>query len=280
MSRTLNHNKFYVGIGASKRVTVMLRQISIGCLFAAILTTQSLAASVPNLLGMTSDKAIEAIRKAGLEPKQATNGKISLLPIGSVADQNPAAGQNVPAKTVVEFSLSSGVWVKNFVGASVESMTAEMEQTGLKFEAFDEQMSFVGKGIISSQAPSGAGFVDASTTVVGFGVATGPWISVPDLTGMPYGTAQSALKNLSLSSVVVSGPSQGGVLPPGGSKKGHGECLQTPWYPKVVAFQPPTGSLLFPGEQVQVWTQQVMQPELAVSEPCYCEGNGVNCIIK
>lgn len=53
----------------------------------------------------------------------------------------------------------------------------------------------------------------------------------------------------------------------------------TPWHAEVISFQPAAGTMLFPGEQVQLWTQQVMEHEDAMSEPCHCEGNGFNCVL-
>lgn len=71
------------------------------------------AVSVPNVIGMTEEKAAEELDDAGL--RMAVRSRIydKKIPVNSVCDQYPVAGTTVKTGQLVRVSLSLGAELQN-----------------------------------------------------------------------------------------------------------------------------------------------------------------------
>lgn len=108
---------------------------------------------VPNVVGLTSTRAIDALRTAGLRAQTTTES--SDKPAGTVIAESPAAGSEVVKNSVVTLTVSKGpeeVAVPDLVGQSEDDARASLRSAGLVASVF-RVTSDKPTGIVVAQDP-------------------------------------------------------------------------------------------------------------------------------
>lgn len=135
--------------------------------------------TVPDVVGMTSDQARQALEDAGLTVK-IVQGYSDTAPEGEVAAQSPAAGSDVAPGTQVLLAVSLGpvpgdvttVAVPDVVGMTEDEATAALEGAGFAVEVL-EAFSAQPVGQVFWQYPSG-GAAEPVGSSVAILVSSGP----------------------------------------------------------------------------------------------------------
>lgn len=120
------------------------------------------AIKVPDVEGMSAEKARQALRAAGLNPVDGESVDDSSVSLGDIAKQSPAAGElvNPAANTNVSIHASDSVRVPFMIGKSAESVSRELEKLGVEVE-----ISGPSDGRVYSQSPSAGTRIRAGDTV-------------------------------------------------------------------------------------------------------------------
>ena len=98
-------------------------------------TAQGQTTSVPSVLGLSVQEAKDAVRKVGLEPKEAETRPDRNYPVGTVAFQNPSPDAVVKFGRGVYLTISGGevqVTVQSLRGKSLREATFTLERVGLR----------------------------------------------------------------------------------------------------------------------------------------------------
>ena len=156
---------------------------------------------VPDVVGMTEAAAQSALKSAGLTAQSST-GNSKTVPAGSVIQQAPPAGQQVPAGTSVGITISQGpgsATVPSVVGKSQSDAQSALKSAGLGSQVVNNYNA-APKGQVYAQTPS-AGTLVAPGTVVAIQVSKGPaptptTVAVPDVIGQTQTAATSQLEGL------------------------------------------------------------------------------------
>ena len=120
------------------------------------------AIKVPDVEGMSAEKARQALRAAGLNPVDGESVDDSSVSLGDIAKQSPAAGElvNPAADTNVSIHASDSVRVPFMIGKSAESVSRDLEKLGVEVE-----ISGPSDGRVYSQSPSAGTRIRAGDTV-------------------------------------------------------------------------------------------------------------------
>ena len=155
--------------------------------------------TVPNLVGMPSVDAIQAIRDAGLEPGDITEENSDEAEPGTVLSQDPEADTSVAAGTKVNLVVSLGAdlaEVPNLEGMTEDEARRAIEDAGFVPDPQPtEYNEEVPSGQIVSQSPEPGSMAprgSAVAYVVSRGVETG---SVPNVVGKKQADAQRDLED-------------------------------------------------------------------------------------
>ena len=159
---------------------------------------------VPNVLGMTQEKATEEIRSSGLEVSKVTPGYSDEYDEGQVMDQSPSGGQTVEEGTGIEIQVSQGPEpvkkvrvpdLKNKTREEAEELLKEAGLEGIASEAQDDAE----EGTVFEQDPAADEEVDEGSTV-SYTVSTGPGTtSIPNVVGKGSKTAANELSDAGFS---------------------------------------------------------------------------------
>ncbi|HET7477612.1 MAG TPA: Stk1 family PASTA domain-containing Ser/Thr kinase [Dermatophilaceae bacterium] len=166
--------------------------------------------TVPNVLNMTQAQATARLTQDGFTPQ--ASAVPSEQKKGLVIDQNPQAGEKLPADSVVTISVSSGpdsVQVPDVTGFTEDSARAQLAAVGLQVgdvkQVDVDQTPTITKGKVVETEPK-AGESVAADSRVALRVSTGK-VTVPNLLGQPQSQAQSALVDRGLRFSVTYQPS-------------------------------------------------------------------------
>jgi eukaryotic-like serine/threonine-protein kinase len=152
---------------------------------------------VPNVVGMTQERAIQELENRDLEAGDITSRADGSIPAGQVIDQNPDPAELVPEGTTVDLVVSAGpemVEVPRLVGQTEEQARELLQDAGLVPDSQPDQPSTeYDVGVVMQQSPS-AGTEVAAGTRVQFTVSRGrETVTVPDVEGRTVNQAQNAL---------------------------------------------------------------------------------------
>ena len=162
--------------------------------------------TVPDVTGQTQTNAEQAITNADLDVGNVTQQNDDTIPAGDVISQDPSAGTQVAAGSLIDLVVSLGpavvtVSVPNVVGESQvdaqQTLLAADLTVGLVTQQND---ATVPAGNVISQNPIGGTEVEIESSV-DLVVSLGPAIvtvSVPDVTGQPQAGAEQALLDVGL----------------------------------------------------------------------------------
>ncbi len=153
------------------------------------------AVTVPDVEGLQESLAVQAILDAGLEPnvRRLPDSEVQR---GLVVSQDPETPQRADPGTFVTIIVSSGkkkVSVPSLVGRSRDEAVAALSEAGLRANVVEVNSSEE-PGIVLATSPKGGETVVEGTTVR-VNVSKGPKpVSVPNVVGQQYASAESALQ--------------------------------------------------------------------------------------
>ncbi|MDT3780006.1 PASTA domain-containing protein, partial [Nitrospira sp. MA-1] len=126
----------------------------------------SLGIAVPKVVGLPQAAAQSAISGAGLTVGTVTTANSATVAIGSIISQNPTAGSNVAAGSVVDLVVSLGAQIPNVVGlkqaAAKEALTTAGLTVGIVTTAISATVPI---GDVMSQKPGAGTNVDPGSAV-------------------------------------------------------------------------------------------------------------------
>jgi serine/threonine-protein kinase len=158
---------------------------------------------VPDVTGQPRDEAEQAMDEAGLGVTVETRNS-SDVPVDSVIETDPAAGESVKRGSEVTLVVSSGpgqVEVPAVVGQTRSAAEQQLSASGLESTASEEN-SDRPAGEVISQSPDAGTEVDPGSTVeltVSKGPAPVATVDVPNVVGLSRSDAVAQITGLGLS---------------------------------------------------------------------------------
>jgi beta-lactam-binding protein with PASTA domain len=154
---------------------------------------------VPNLAGMTEDKAREELAKFDAEVEVEREYSAD-YEANQVTRSDPPAGEEVKAGTPVTLYVSDGfppLTVPDVVGQTEDAAETALETEGLVVGTVTRSFSdTIDKGLVISQTPAGQDPAGPGDTV-DLVISDGPEpVEVPDVEGMEIGEATEQLEGL------------------------------------------------------------------------------------
>jgi len=161
--------------------------------------------TVPDVVGMSESDAASAINSAELSVGSIGYLYSDTVPAGCVISTYPRAGTVVDAGSEVDLDISMGpdtggptVEVPDVVGMTESDAKSVITFASLNVGTISNDYSdTVPKGFVISQSPSGGTSVSIGSSV-NLTISLGPW-TVPDVVGMTYADAASAINSAVLS---------------------------------------------------------------------------------
>ena len=170
-------------------------QVSRGSTVTITVGTGPRLVEMPRLIGLTYEEALDALNEVGLEA-QRTN-VFSQRPEGTVAGQNPKAGEQVAEGTEVEVRVSQGprrVEVPDVLDQSESSAVAELVAAGFEVQTSEAPSDTTTAGLVSAQSP-GPGERAAPGSTVQITISTGPELAtVPGVVGETSADARAIIQ--------------------------------------------------------------------------------------
>ncbi|MBC3179240.1 Stk1 family PASTA domain-containing Ser/Thr kinase [Corynebacterium lujinxingii] len=162
---------------------------------------------VPDITNLTTDEAVEELKKAGLELNPNVRREASdNIPEGAILSQQPAGGTQIAKGSRIGITVSSGpdmVQVPSLVGLNVEQATATLSSLKLR--------STVTK--VDSERPEGEVLAvagentDVETgTTVELRISNGMLMKMPKITRMDPTEAERIMRDAGWSGRLVEGP--------------------------------------------------------------------------
>ncbi len=172
-------------------------------------------ATVPDVVGMSSDKAAQALGETGLKAKLVEVEHDAQ--VGVVVDQSPQAGTKVAPGSEVTVMVSAGraeTLVPDVVGSTQDKATSVLAEAGYTVETKTGYDEDVEKGLVADQSPGGGTSAEPGTTVSILVSAGGnPEVVVPAVVGLTEQNAAELLEDAGLEP--VSSPSFSDAAPVG-----------------------------------------------------------------
>jgi beta-lactam-binding protein with PASTA domain/tRNA A-37 threonylcarbamoyl transferase component Bud32 len=157
--------------------------------------------TVPDLTEMTRAEAESALREADLRLGTVTKAPSEELPEGVVMSQSPAPEVDVPVRTKVDITISSGpelVEVPSVEGQPEADAIAAIQAAGLQVQINRAPDPDVEEGTVISQDPAGGAQAETGD-VVTILVSEGPEeFELPDVTREEADAAEAQLEALGL----------------------------------------------------------------------------------
>ncbi|MGI6754520.1 MAG: Stk1 family PASTA domain-containing Ser/Thr kinase [Atopobiaceae bacterium] len=189
-------------------VAVVLIGIAIG----AYALTHPATQSVPNLIGLTKESALEQIDQSGYFARGTVKEQYdSNVAEGLVIDQDPDAGNEAAEGTQINLVISKGkepaqdVTVPNLINMTPSEAQAALQKLNLVGAAGDSVYSdTVETGNVAQQSPAAGTTVKAGDTItyqLSKGVES---VDVPNVVGSSEKDARAALQNAGFSVSVTS----------------------------------------------------------------------------
>jgi len=160
----------------------------------AVNVVVALGVEVPPLIGLDVREAEARLRGRPLRLGRVREER-SAQPVGSIVDQNPKPGSQVPARTRVDITVAQGVAIPDLSTTERSSIDSVLRRAGLAVGDVRETRSAAAVGSILSQEPR-AGAVVPLETPVDVEVAQG--VAVPDLSTAEWSSIESVLRRAGL----------------------------------------------------------------------------------
>lgn len=197
----------------SRLIRILAVVLALACAIPlSILLLNALSGSgdtvkIPNVIGMTEEKAATELEKEGLEYTLGTPVLSDEYEEGEVVSTNPDVGREVKEGYTVELILSRGsntetVSVPNVVGRSLSDARSRLQDYDLTVgEITYDDDSEEAEGTVLSQDPESGMEVDTGSSVnlvVSSGEGAVTMVEVPDLRGRTQDSAESRLEGRGL----------------------------------------------------------------------------------
>ena len=179
---------------------------------AAYALTHPATRSVPNLIGLSEDAALEQIDNTNYFSRGSVKEEYSsTVSAGLVIDQDPDAGNEASEGTQINLVISKGeepaqdVTVPDLTNMTPSEAEAALKKLNLVASAGDSVYSdSVETGNVAEQSPAAGTTIKAGDTVT-YHLSKGiESVSVPSVVGMSEENARAALENAGFSVVVTS----------------------------------------------------------------------------
>ncbi len=154
---------------------------------------------VPDVVGMGQAEAVRTLQDAGYKLGDVTFVATGTVPLGMIAAQRPAAGENARKDTAVDLGVNfnDGTRVRVPVVVGLTQVTAENVATTLRLIPLTVQQysASIPKGEVASQSPEpNAEVTPGSTLVIVLSKGVAPAkTKVPAVTGKTQADAEAAL---------------------------------------------------------------------------------------
>jgi serine/threonine-protein kinase len=161
--------------------------------------------AVPELVGLTEEEALAAIRDSGLTLETIQREYSTDVEEGVVTSQQPEAGATVELGSSVTIVVSRGtelVEVPDVVGKQASEASAEIQGVGLAVQTSEEFSETVARGLVIRQSPQGGVSIEAGSSV-SLVISKGPdVVTVPDVVDETEADAVSAVEDAGLVAAV------------------------------------------------------------------------------
>ncbi|GEL47000.1 protein kinase [Cellulomonas hominis] len=158
-------------------------------------------ATVPDVVGMAEADALAALQDAGFEGERQEETSADVAP-GSVTRSDPAAGEEAPKDSTVQFWVSTGpdsVAVPDVTGLTQDAARKQLEGAGLTVGNVTEEDSPDQPADRALRTEPAAGQSVADGSAVNLFIASGN-VDLPDLRGQAQADAVATLNGLKLGS--------------------------------------------------------------------------------
>jgi eukaryotic-like serine/threonine-protein kinase len=188
---------------------LVLGLLALGAFLVANLLAGSPEVEVPDVVGLSEDRATQELEDAGLEVR-SRNRSNAEVDEGDVFRQSPEAGATAEEGDRVTIFVSSGpgeVTVPNLLTLTEDQAESALEEVGLELGKVRSQSSDSEEGTVIQQKPGSGELLnegEAVNVVLSTGVAT---TQVPDVVGLSEDDAVGAIDDANLNADVVSEPS-------------------------------------------------------------------------
>ncbi len=194
---------------------------------------------VPDVKGMTVEKATEELEKVDLELREGNPVASDEYKKGEIVDQNPPGGEKVDKHSIVRVSVCSGEegTVPHVIGKSKDDATKIIKDAGYEVGNISYDENTMKKDTVIAQSPE-AGEEAEANAEIDLVLSDGEGkeeVTVPNLGGMTKSQAESALEKVGL-------------------KLGSAGTAESTKYKKgqVMSQNPSSGSKLEKGKSVNV----------------------------
>jgi len=168
---------------------------------------------VPDVTGLPQAEAVAAIEAAGLQAKVTEAEDPGDAEAGTVVEQDPPAGTEVPEGSEEEIKVAPGaqlIEVPDVRRMNQADATKVLQEAGLGVSVTRAANSTIDKGLVAEQSPSAGQEVPEGTTV-GIVISEGPAVEnvdVPDVVGKTRADATNELTDAGLKVVIAENASE------------------------------------------------------------------------
>jgi beta-lactam-binding protein with PASTA domain len=167
-------------------------RVSKGSTVTLIVSKGAHEATVPQVTGSSLADAQSALRQAGLIPGKVVNQASTTIPTGIVISTTPAAGQEWPVNKPVNFVVSSGQPVPNFVGQQKAVAEQWAAANSVSLNEVTVKSSQPAGTVVQQSVPAGGSFTPHQVMTIE--ISNGPaMVGVPNVDGQPVSQAEQAL---------------------------------------------------------------------------------------
>lgn len=164
--------------------------------------------TVPDLTGMTTEEANNALQLVALKPQVGQELFSDTIEPGRVVAQSPGANSTAQAGDSITYSLSKGpdqVDIPELVGETQSNAITMLEEAGFAYEIATEESDTYAAGIVSAQSQTGRASRGSTITIT---VSSGmSQASIPYVVGKNEYSATNDLTSAGFTVSTVSTPS-------------------------------------------------------------------------
>jgi eukaryotic-like serine/threonine-protein kinase len=188
---------------------LVLGLLALGAFLLSNLLAGAPEVDVPDVVGLTENRATQELEDAGLEAR-TRNRSNAEVDEGEVFRQSPEAGATAEEGDTVTIFVSSGpgeVTVPNLLTLTEDQAEAALEDVGLELGRVRNRSSESAEGTVIEQNPGSGELLnegEAVNIIISTGITT---IAVPDVVGLPEADAVAAIEGEGLTADVVTEPS-------------------------------------------------------------------------
>ena len=202
---------------------------------------------VPNVLGLTAKDAKNIVEACDLVWSYSDHPQtMSYEAIGTIGAQEPKGGLIVGKGTAIRGFLSKGFFLPNFIGSQASQAADFATDLRLGTSILTKRDSAPAGEVIDQNHKNGIFFNSGLALILT--VSEGPWVIVPDLSGIEFRKAKNQLENLNLRPQHAGGPLE----------YSHTQltiCEYEHRYPIIAEHKPFHGVKVFEGAPVALKTE-------------------------